>query len=57
VPGIPTDVLNPRLTWSDSEKYDIKARELTTLFQENFAQFAGQVPPKIASAGPELQCL
>ena len=50
VPGVPTDMLNPRLTWDDLEKYDIKARVLTTLFQENFAQFAGQVSQKIAFA-------
>ena len=57
VPGVPTDMLNPRLTWDDPEKYDIKARVLTTLFQESFAQFAGQVSQNIAFAGPDLQCL
>ena len=27
-PNVPTDILNPKNTWEDKNKYDIKANEL-----------------------------
>jgi len=53
-PGVPDDVLDPRQTWTDKEAYDQKARKLIGLFQDNFAQFAGQVSPEVANSGPSL---
>jgi phosphoenolpyruvate carboxykinase (ATP) len=51
-PNVPDEVLQPRLTWVDSEAYDRQAQELATMFNNNFAQFAGDVAPEIKSAGP-----
>jgi phosphoenolpyruvate carboxykinase (ATP) len=55
VPGVPTEILNPRQTWSDPIEYDRQVRLLVTKFQENFTQFAGQVSQDIVLAGPAIQ--
>ena len=52
---VPDDVLNPRQTWTDKEAYDQQARKLIGLFEENFAQFAGQVSSEVANSGPSLE--
>jgi phosphoenolpyruvate carboxykinase (ATP) len=35
VPDVPTEVLDPRATWSDPEAYDRQARKLHAMFEEN----------------------
>jgi phosphoenolpyruvate carboxykinase (ATP) len=52
VPGVPSEVLLPRETWSDREAYDAKARELADAFCRNFEQFADRVPESVRDAGP-----
>ena len=51
-PGVPDQVLQPRLTWEDGAAYDRQAQELATMFVSNFAQFADEIAPEIRSAGP-----
>ncbi|MGQ9871314.1 phosphoenolpyruvate carboxykinase (ATP) [Leptodesmis sp.] len=51
VPGVPTEILNPRNAWEDAEAYDQQAQELARQFVENFKQF-GSVRPEILEAGP-----
>ena len=51
--GVPDDVLNPRNTWSDKDKYDSAARRLAALFVKNFEKF-GQMPTEIVKAGPRI---
>ena len=50
-PGVPSDVLQPRKTWSDSQAYDAQARHLAGLFAKNIAKFEN-VPAEIVNAGP-----
>ncbi|MFL1894711.1 phosphoenolpyruvate carboxykinase (ATP) [Aquimarina sp. 2-A2] len=38
-PNVPSEILNPRNTWTDKEKYDQKAQELLNSFKENFKKF------------------
>jgi phosphoenolpyruvate carboxykinase (ATP) len=45
-------LLDPRSTWTDSEAYDRKARELARMFRDNFEQFAEEAGDAVASAGP-----
>ncbi len=52
VPGVPSEVLQPRETWSDPAGYDAQARKLAAMFRENFAAFADQVSEEIRNAGP-----
>ena len=51
-PGVPSEMLDTRRTWSDSGQYDAQARRLAVLFQENFEQFKDQSPPEVRAAGP-----
>ncbi len=50
--GVPSELLDPRGTWSAGRAYDEQARRLVELFRENFRQFEGEVSPVNASAGP-----
>ncbi len=53
VPGVPSEILNPRQTWADPEAYDRQSRMLIDKFKQSFAEFAGEVDQKIANAGPK----
>ncbi|GAC1477618.1 MAG: phosphoenolpyruvate carboxykinase [Acetobacteraceae bacterium] len=50
VPGIPNEVLNPRLSWADKDAYDAAARDLVARFEKNFATFQGLVTEDVKAA-------
>jgi phosphoenolpyruvate carboxykinase (ATP) len=52
VPGVPCEILQPRLTWQDPGAYDAQATRLARMFVENFQSFAGVVPGDLAAHGP-----
>jgi phosphoenolpyruvate carboxykinase (ATP) len=54
IPGVPSEVLSPRTTWSDPAAYDAQALKLTRMFRENFEQFRAEVPASVADAGPSV---
>ena len=43
LPGVPSEVLNPRETWADKAAYDRTAKELVARFEKNFEGFAAAV--------------
>ena len=51
VPGVPSQILNPKNTWDDPEAYEQQAQELARRFVENFQQFSN-ARPEIVAAGP-----
>lgn len=53
VPGVPSDILNPRNTWEDKDMYDKKAAELAALFNKNFQKYADHASEAIRSAAPK----
>jgi phosphoenolpyruvate carboxykinase (ATP) len=54
VPGVPSEVLRPRDTWTDTAAYDAKARELAAMFADNFAAYADGVAEGVRTAGPRV---
>ena len=53
-PGVPSEILDPKNTWSDSEKYDATANELSRAFIDNFKQFEGFASEEILLALPKV---
>lgn len=53
-PGVPSELLNPRLTWADQDKYDAQATMLAGLFNKNFEKYASGVTDDIRAAAPRI---
>jgi len=53
-PDVPTEVLQPRNTWTDKEAYDQKARELARRFNENFKKYESGVSEAVRAVAPKV---
>lgn len=53
-PGVPADLLNPRMTWKDKHEYDAKAASLAASFVKNFEQYANFANEEIMQAAPKV---
>ena len=54
VPGVPSEVLQPRTTWADPNAYDVQATALAKMFRDNFGQYVDRVSEDIRNAGPQI---
>ena len=53
VEGVPSHVLDPRGTWSDTAAYDAQAHKLADMFRQNIRKFGDAVSAEILAAGPK----
>jgi len=53
-PGVPTEILNPKNTWSDKNEYDTKTNALAAAFVKNFSQYAEFASPEILKSAPKV---
>ena len=54
VEGVPSDMLNPRLTWADKDAYDAQAMALVQMFVDNFQKFEDHVDHDVQAAAPTV---
>jgi phosphoenolpyruvate carboxykinase (ATP) len=52
-PEVPTEVLQPRNTWSDKEAYDRQAKDLARRFNENFKKYESGVSEGVRAVAPK----
>ncbi len=53
-PHVPSEILNPRITWEDKNAYDAKANQLAAAFVKNFEQYADFANDEIMAAAPKV---
>ena len=51
-PGVPSEILTPRDTWSDKNAYDATAKKLAGLFKKNFEQYESLTSAEVNAASP-----
>ena len=51
-PNVPTDILDPRETWSRDTDYDSQSRALAEMFTENFRAFESEADAEVTGARP-----
>lgn len=54
VPNVPDEVLNPKDTWDDKDKYDETAKRLAKMFNDNFKNYEKDTDEDIKNAGPKV---
>lgn len=55
LPGVATNILDPRDTYADASEWETKAKDLAQRFVKNFAKYEGNEAGKaLVSAGPQL---
>ncbi len=53
VPGVDSNLLDPRGAWADGQAYDRNAQELVGKFVQNFAQFVDYVDQGVLDSAPK----
>ncbi len=55
LPGVATEILDPRDTYADASQWEEKAKDLASRFIKNFAKYEGNEAGKaLVAAGPQL---
>jgi phosphoenolpyruvate carboxykinase (ATP) len=53
VPGVPSDILRPRDSWTDKAAYEATAKKLAGLFVKNFETYLDGVSTEVKAAAPK----
>lgn len=53
-PDVPTEVLQPRNTWSDKAAYDRQAADLARRFNQNFTKYEAGVSDEVRAVAPKV---
>ena len=53
-PGVPDEVLNPSLAWSNENEYRTRYHDLAARFIDNFRKFEDHTDPEIIASGPKI---
>jgi len=51
--GIPSEILNPKNTWTDKSAFDNKANDLAALFIKNFEKYSEEASTEVIAAAPQ----
>ena len=55
LPGVDTNILDPRNTYADASEWEAKAKDLSARFIKNFVKYTGNDAGKaLVAAGPQL---
>lgn len=52
--GVPSNILQPRETWSDKNRYDNVANLLAQMFRENFQQYEDGCSKEVLASSPKV---
>ena len=52
--GVPSEILQPRETWSDKQRYDNVANLLAQMFTENFQQYEEGCSEEVLASAPKV---
>ncbi|AWM35324.1 phosphoenolpyruvate carboxykinase (ATP) [Hymenobacter nivis] len=55
VPGVPSEILDPRRTWADKDAYDRTANSLADKFVANFKKYADFASEEILAGAPQAR--
>lgn len=50
--GVPSEMLQPKLSWREAEAFEETAKQLAASFRENFEIYAAECDPAVVAAGP-----
>lgn len=53
-PEVPSEILQPRNSWSNADEYDAQAQKLGKLFRKNFDKYKAESSDEIIKAGPKV---
>jgi hypothetical protein len=50
-PGVPSDLLNPKKSWTGKAEFQDEVTKLGVLFVENFKKYSDEATPEVIKAG------